>query len=240
MKNYKIILPGVPAYPSRGFLGWCTVALIESDKRVLFDTGSYGDRFQLLETLEKNGIRRDEIDIVFLSHLHYDHCINAELFPDSKILLSDREWEYFESEEYKEVGDEVVPEGVIREFEDRIETTGEEEEIAEGVEVVEFPGHTPGSSALLFNEILFTGDAVKNLWDFKNRSPPYPTFSDEDLAVENYELVREIAEIVVPGHDTPFSVNEERYLSDFNLLIEIETLREGIFRIKRRSEGKRM
>ncbi|MDI3502920.1 MAG: hypothetical protein PWR09_1046 [Archaeoglobi archaeon] len=231
MKNYEIILPGVHAYPSRGFLGWCSVVMIESDRKILFDTGSYGDRFVLLEELEKRGIRREEIDVVFLSHLHFDHCINAEIFRKSKIVLSEAEWEYFKSGEFRELGDEVVPEAIIKEFSDRVETVGEGEEIANGIEVVELPGHTPGSAALLMDEILFAGDAVKNLWDFTHRNPPYPTFSDEDMAVENYEVVKEIARIVVPGHDSPFRVDDGRYL-DERLLIEIETPRAEIFRIK--------
>lgn len=205
--------------------------MIESNRKILFDTGSYGDRFVLLEELEKRGIKREEIDIVFLSHLHFDHCINAELFRKSKIVLSDAEWEYFESGEFRELGDEVVPEGIIKEFSNRVETTGEGEEIADGIEVIELPGHTPGSSALLMDEILFAGDAVKNLWDFTHRIPPYPTFLDEGMAVENYEVVREIARIVVPGHDSPFRIEDGRYL-DGELSIEIETPRTDIFKIR--------
>jgi len=233
VKNYEIILPGVPAYPSRGFLGWCTIAMMESDKKILFDAGSYGDRLVLLDALEKRGIKRDEIDIVFLSHLHYDHCINAEIFKNSRIIVSEAELRYFESGKYRELGDEVIPEAVIEKFRDRVETVGGGEEIADGIEVVELPGHTPGSAGVLIEDVLFAGDAVKNLHDFRNRSPPYPTFADEERAVSNYELVRRIARIVVPGHDTPFETDEMKYIGE-DLLIEIETHRENIFRIRKK------
>ncbi|MBU0615611.1 MAG: MBL fold metallo-hydrolase [Nanoarchaeota archaeon] len=51
--------------------GWGFAAVIESGKKVLFDTGDDGK--SLLYNLEKAGYEPKDIGIVVLSHDHYDH-----------------------------------------------------------------------------------------------------------------------------------------------------------------------
>ncbi len=55
------------------------------EKSILFDTGKNGQI--LLSNMEKLGIRPEEIDLVFLSHVHKDHTggLNALLVKNSKI-----------------------------------------------------------------------------------------------------------------------------------------------------------
>ena len=80
-QRYTILLPGIPVSSTRGALGWSTVALIETGGlRILFDTGSYGDRSLLIERLLS--LDPQALDAVFISHLHYDHCQNIDLFAD--------------------------------------------------------------------------------------------------------------------------------------------------------------
>lgn len=96
----EVILPGIPAYSSRGFLGWCNVSLLTfafshgTKIYALFDTGNIGDRAQLVNALKKKGISAETIDYVFLSHLHYDHSLNMELFKNAKYFVSKEEVEY--------------------------------------------------------------------------------------------------------------------------------------------------
>lgn len=92
---YKIILRGVPINSNRGALGWCTVSLLKCKKScILIDTGSYSDRKLLLSSLEKAGILPEDIEIIFLTHLHFDHCINIEIFEKAKIMLLEKELIY--------------------------------------------------------------------------------------------------------------------------------------------------
>ncbi len=225
--NFEIVLYGVPAYSSRGFLGWSTVALLsKNETKILFDTGSYGDRMLLLNNLEKIGVKIEDIDIVFLSHLHYDHCINAEVFKRCKILTSQEEIDYFLSGRYRDVGDKVVPESVVNSLKDVLEGVRGGEEIVDGVVTIELPGHTPGSMGLLMGDIIFTGDALKNAWEFTHNIPPRPTFGDVERSLGNYDVIRKSAKVVVPGHDMPFRLLEDKIEYLANHTVEIFTYRD--------------
>ena len=65
--------------------------------------GIQGDRHLLLESLEKAGIRPEDIDVVVFSHLHFDHAGGALtawneteplrlVFPRASYLVSERAW----------------------------------------------------------------------------------------------------------------------------------------------------
>ena len=180
------------------------MALIESaGKKLLFDTGSYGDRKLLLERL-----REEKVDLIFLSHLHYDHCINAEIFKDVKIIVSQKELDYVLSGRYEDIGDPFIPFSIIKSFVERVEPVSDGEEIIEGVKVIDLAGHTPGSCGLLIEGegILFAGDAVKNAWELVNRKPPLPTFGGEGNAIESQRKAVRLGRVIVPGHDGPFKV----------------------------------
>jgi len=116
--NYEIIMPGIGASSNRGALGWCNISIIYANgKTILFDTGSNDDREELLLELEKMNIEINNIDIIFISHLHYDHCCNIELFDNAQIIVSKRELEYVITQEYKKYNDPYVPFATVKYFE---------------------------------------------------------------------------------------------------------------------------
>ena len=208
--KYKLVLQGVPITTSRGLLGWSTVALIFGEKKILFDTGSYGDRKNLLLGLKKLGVIIEEIDIVFISHLHFDHCLNIELFESAEILVSKRELEYVLSGEYKNCFDPYVPLIVVKNFSKFFHLINDNEEIIKGVKTILLPGHTPGNTGLLIEDkkVILTGDAVKSARDFINNLPP-PSFYSETEALRSYEIIKRKANLVIPGHDRPFEIKDK-------------------------------
>jgi len=67
---------------------WGFSCLIESaDRRILFDTGA--SEAILSRNMEKLGIHKDEIEIIALSHEHWDHIggLSAVLHPDATVYL---------------------------------------------------------------------------------------------------------------------------------------------------------
>lgn len=211
MFKYQIILPGVPVTSERGALGWCTVALIRMGKKtILFDTGSYGDRAPLLSRLAEIGLSIDQIDMVFISHLHFDHFINAEIFSKSEIFVSQRDIEYVISGEFRDSGDTYVPELYVKAMQERLTPVKDGQEILKGLEVISLPGHTPGTIGLFYKMegVVFASDAVKTVWEFMQEIPP-PSFHSEKEALANYKTIRQKAKIIIPGHDNPFRLNPD-------------------------------
>ena len=207
--KFEIIMPAIGASSNRGALGWCNISIIYAEgKTILVDTGSNDDREELWAELKKMNISIDSIDTVFISHLHYDHCCNIELFDKAEIVVSARELEYVLSGEYKKYNDPYVPYATVKHFEHRFKTFEGEEEIAPGVKTIALPGHTPGVSGLVLmqDRVVFTGDSVKNAYDFTHGIPPYAIY-DGNLGLESYKKIPAVADVIVPGHGRPFKID---------------------------------
>ena len=74
--NFEQVIKGLNIKPSKGAFGYASVTFIKDEnENILFDTGSFGVRKVIYEFLQK-----EKIDKVFISHLHFDHCSNLDLF----------------------------------------------------------------------------------------------------------------------------------------------------------------
>ena len=102
--GYDIIVKGNNLSFRGGYFALANVTLVLSaDGPVLFDTGHYCNRPSLVAGLKANGLEPKDVRAVFLSHLHFDHCNNIDLFPDARVYVSRREWEYAKIWLYREM-----------------------------------------------------------------------------------------------------------------------------------------
>lgn len=62
----------------------------------LVDCGSFNDRELIINTLFKNGVSPSKVELLILTHLHYDHCENIDLFPKAAIVVNQKEIEFLE------------------------------------------------------------------------------------------------------------------------------------------------
>jgi glyoxylase-like metal-dependent hydrolase (beta-lactamase superfamily II) len=95
------------------------------------------------------------------------------------------------------------------------------ETIASSVWTMATPGHTldsisivveaTKSSNVMASVLVIAGDALPTLNNLLKDVPP-ALHVDRNLAVSSMSRIIEIADIVVPGHDKPFSVAEGRYV----------------------------
>lgn len=220
--SWRILLPGVPITSSRGALGWSTVALIQNGQHnMLVDTGSYGDRAQLLASLETAALSPEKVDALFLTHFHYDHMLNFDLFPNAVIHLSVEEINYVNSGGYQDSNDPFVPATLYQLLSDRVTPFSGEVELLPGVRTVPLPGHTPGMTGLLLEKdgVLLAGDGIKNGYEFTRGQPP-PVFGNSEEALRSYKRGSDVAQIIIPGHDNPFRLLGEsgiEYLDSFSL-----------------------
>lgn len=80
--------------------------------------------------------------------------------------------------------------------------------IAPGVRAIETPGHTMDSISIVVEgpkTIVIAGDALPTFGNFQKNVPPF-MHVDRALAVSSMHRIINLADIVVPGHDLPFSV----------------------------------
>jgi len=227
MIQVEIILPGFPGKTSRGFLGFCNISLIHSDIDILFDTGHLSDRQLLLSELERREINVKDINYVILSHLHYDHCLNVDLFENATVILGEQELNYARSGEPEKQGDTFVPKFMLPFLQKKQMIKVENElKLADNVRVIRTPGHTPGSISAIVDSAdgrtAVTGDAVKNAYEFRLGKPEI-FFGREEDARESISKIAKIAEFIIPGHDRPFTIRNGKLRYQGELCLDIYT-----------------
>ena len=92
-RTIDVLLGGFFGRSSRGFLGWSAIYLVTtpSGRRLIFDTGGYNERGTIPKLLKEHGIDVAAIDCVVLSHLHFDHAVNWDLFPNAELVVHEKE-----------------------------------------------------------------------------------------------------------------------------------------------------
>ncbi len=164
----------------------CRCLLIEEDDRkILMETGigsffepKMKDRFGvvesehvLLEQLKSQGLRHDDIDVVVLSHLHFDHCggllsawsENDEpelLFPNSTFVVGEKAWQRAMEPHPRDKASFLPDLNQKLQASGRMEIvpTGEASSVlGAGYRFHESHGHTPG---LLLTEIDMPGGPI--------------------------------------------------------------------------------
>jgi glyoxylase-like metal-dependent hydrolase (beta-lactamase superfamily II) len=164
-----------------------SVTLIESERgMIIVDSGQEGDGEEILKALADLGLEGSDIDIIVNTHSHPDHCANNRLFSQAMRI-------------YPNDGELIAP----------------------GVRALATPGHSPDSISVVVDatiqqgdgmaptsrRVVIAGDALPTLGNIHKRVPPAVHY-DRALAVASMNRIVEMADIVIPGHDRPFSLRE--------------------------------
>ena len=208
LQDVRVLLPGVPCRSSRGWLGYCSIALFPlRNGWALFDTGHFSDRALLLEMLKRVSLSPAEIQYIVVSHLHFDHILNIPLFKSASLLVSKAEMEYAMRVSEGECEDPAVPENwraILEEHE--VQIVDGPTVLDERTELDVLPGHTPGGLVVYrkgSSTVAVCGDVIKNGWDVL-RGEPTAAGVDFELGRESIRCILRKAEIIVPGHERPF------------------------------------
>jgi glyoxylase-like metal-dependent hydrolase (beta-lactamase superfamily II) len=210
----------------QGDLALSTIALIRSqgsdgkEVRTVVDTGHVGMRRNILEALVKHGLTVEEIDVVLLTHAHWDHVQNVDLFPNAKIVLSRTEWTSIQRDTPRDLMTPVWTKHLLPE--DRVVLVEPGDDIIPGVELIAAPGHTLGCLALaiqLDQELaIITADAIP--WaEVARLERSALVFGDVEKSQETIRKLVKRADVMYPGHDRPFRLvnGKVEYLTAFDM-----------------------
>jgi N-acyl homoserine lactone hydrolase len=225
----EVLLQGYSLDTNVGLAGFCMVTLLEGldangeRKRVLFDPAHVGRRTLLWEALAKRGLGPKDIDGVVLSHSHWDHIQNIDVFDHAPIMIHPYERAY-SLQPHRNDWATPAWTGAILERQKLIEVS-EGDQILQGVRVIDMPGHTPGGIGLSVETgaglSVIAGDALHHARVALLGENPL-IFWDRQEAADTIARVVKMADVIYPGHDRVFRLthdNSVEYLEDFQMTI---------------------
>src|SRR5215468_11227623 len=197
-----------------------------SDAVILFDTGvspravpgllrtdplaRFTEEDLLVHRLDSLGLEPNDIDIVVLSHLHFDHAGGADIFPSSELVVQKDEYafahypaQFMASFYYRKNFD--LP-GY------RWRLLDGDTELCPGVTVVRSDGHTPGHQSVLVElaetgPVILAGDSCYWQEHIDTERPPGVVWNPT-LAVHSIKRLKTLARLtgarIFPGHDPVF------------------------------------
>jgi len=118
------------------------------------------------EQLGKLDLHPEDIDVVILTHLHWDHSFYLDKFTKAEIYVHKKEYAFAMNPlplYYKAYEHPIL--GIRRPFEGiRLRTLFGEAKIMPGVSVLETPGHSPGHMSIIIEtetgEFICAGDSL--------------------------------------------------------------------------------
>lgn len=193
--------------------------LRDGDRTIVVDTGfsaagggSRGRQFLVapLEALRRAGVAPGAVELLIVTHLHYDHTGHLDAFADTPAVVSRSEVEFWTGPlaGRAQFAAHIEP-GEVQGLADRAGVTliAGEHEVAPGVVSIEVGGHSPGQTILAVEgqsgPILLTSDAV-HFYEEIERDRACGVLHDLARVYGAYDTIREHIERgarVIAGHD---------------------------------------
>lgn len=173
------------------------------------DRPRLGPSRSTIDLLADNGIRPEQVDTVILTHLHFDHYLNARLFSHARIVVNRREFHYVMSPENRRaMPRSSFPREVfawlVDQAWDRLELVEGEAEVLPGVRVIETGGHSPGHQIVVVEtaagRVVIPGDEVYLYANLEN-DIPIGYYHDFERVSKAMDLLRELGGHLLPAHD---------------------------------------
>jgi N-acyl homoserine lactone hydrolase len=222
-----LLLDGYAMNTDAGLAAMCAVALIEGldadgrPTRILVDPAHVGRRTFLWEALDRRALTPADIDLVVLTHGHWDHVQNIDVFDHAPLLLHPDERRYCQRPHRNDWATPAWTGAILERMELRDIADGED--LIPGVTIVELAGHSAGSVGIAVANAdgvsLLTGDALHYASVAVTRRNPL-VFWDENQAEAAIGRALDLADVIYPGHDRPFQLTasgEIDYLKPFSL-----------------------
>ncbi|MGE4353807.1 MAG: N-acyl homoserine lactonase family protein [Oscillospiraceae bacterium] len=188
--------------------------LFDGEQYILVDTGgtpadgihympyTQSPGCTLEEQLRSHGVKPDDIKIVIMTHLHWDHAGNNDLFKNAEFYVQRRELNYAVAP--LEIQKNAYNYGLV--FKTRYQVLDGECRIIDGISVIPTPGHSPGSQSVIVDTekgpYIIVGDLIC-LYACIQRSPMIINGLHTNL-FEYYDSMNRVAATgypILPGHE---------------------------------------
>jgi glyoxylase-like metal-dependent hydrolase (beta-lactamase superfamily II) len=163
--------------------------------------------------LSSLGLKPEDIDIVVLTHLHWDHCTNAGLFPKARFVVQREELRYAAAPlpiHWRAYGGR--PGGTLAYLprDAQLQVVEGDVPLVKGVSLYHLPGHTPGMQGVVVEtdggRYLIASDNVPLYDNWDGEGPTLPHIPNTlHVNLEDYfasfAKMERVADVVLPSHD---------------------------------------
>jgi len=164
-----------------------TITLVrEGNFAMVVDPGILRNQQILIDALEKEGLRPEDIDVVCITHSHIDHFRNIGIFPRAKVLEHYGLWDKESVKDWPE-------------------------QFSIYIQILHTPGHDKTGITIFAKTeegvVAICGDVF---WkENYPESPKDDTYaSDPEELAESRKLVLEMADWIIPGHGGMYKVKK--------------------------------
>ena len=173
--------------------------------------------------LAEVGVSPEEVDLVTLSHLHFDHAGGTSRFPKAKFVVQRRELEFAAAAmpHNSAARNAFVAEDVVSlvqlNWQGRVLLVdGDVEGLIPGLDVHLTPGHTAGTMTVCLDtvksRVCYSSDAV---YTYRNLDEDIPLglALDSFEAVESFKKIRRLLRggVLIPGHEPRIFEKPEQF-----------------------------
>ena len=162
--------------------------------------------------LHSLGVPPESVQLIVLTHLHWDHCYGLECFPNARFIV--------QAEELRSAVDPIPTQRLNYEVGipglrppwlaafDRFVVVHGDTDLVPGVRVLLLPGHTPGLQGVLVETAagrhLIASDGAPHRDNFAREGDLIPPGVHTDVAasLRSLERMRQEASVILPSHDS--------------------------------------
>jgi glyoxylase-like metal-dependent hydrolase (beta-lactamase superfamily II) len=231
------------AHETRMPIDYFVWAVQDAEHTILVDTGftkTAGERRgrtflrSPAELLKLIGIDAAAVREVIVTHMHYDHVGNIDLFPAANFHLQDREMAYATGrymchQALSQAFDVDDVTGMVRcVYAGRVRFHDNEARIAPGLTVYRVGGHTGGLQIVRVHTergwLVLASDAV-HFTENRTRRSPFPIVLHVGDMLEGHRICEELADredLIIPGHDPQVLERWPRWLESEPNIVRVD------------------
>lgn len=188
------------------------------EEKILIDTSSPVNKDFLIKELAELGLKPTDIKYLFLTHTHYDHCGNLDLFSKAAVVTSQKNEQIL-----KKNDDQIMHFARMGEKVPKVTNLNFSPRLPSNWQMIATPGHVVGS-VCFYNQadkMLFSGDSI-----FSRLTLPRTDLSGSDIEdlKRSYSLLQTMnleVDTLCPGHgEVQNMTNFRGYLEDLLRILE--------------------